>query len=197
MSRQLPQLGLTAKIGPKECNRRSGREANWARNLKVSLLHALAKGKGRKVLPAKIFFQNSEIMKNRFFQTGNFSPTRTKIDAARSILNLFSKIRILREAENTYCSFPARKHCWRHRKLVRICATVSELFFVQPRVPGSPSSSRLTTCGRPISADAALLGVHYLTSGPITTRDQVCSSQVARCCPGSTVQAAAPSGQGL
>ena len=38
-------------------------------------------------------------------------PTRTKIDVARSILNIFSKIRILREAENTYCSFPARKHC--------------------------------------------------------------------------------------
>ena len=29
-------------------------------------------------------------------------PTRTKIDVARSILNLFSKIRILREAENIH-----------------------------------------------------------------------------------------------
>ena len=36
-------------------------------------------------------------------------PTRTKTNAARLIFNRFSKIRILREAENTYCSFPARK----------------------------------------------------------------------------------------
>ena len=37
-------------------------------------------------------------------------PTLTKIDAARSILNLFSKIRIVREAENTtsYYPFPVR-----------------------------------------------------------------------------------------
>ena len=29
------------------------------------------------------------------------------------ILKIFSKIRVLREAENTYCSFPARKPPWR------------------------------------------------------------------------------------
>ena len=42
--------------------------------------------------------------------------TCTQIDAARWILNLFSKFRILREAENTYYPFPARKHCWRHHE---------------------------------------------------------------------------------
>ena len=36
-------------------------------------------------------------------------PTRTKIDVARSILNIFSEFRILREAENAYYSFPIRK----------------------------------------------------------------------------------------
>ena len=57
--------------------------------------------------------------------TGIFSPTRTKIDATRSILNIFSKFRILREAENTYYPFPARKR-W---NCGGILACASGIFF--------------------------------------------------------------------
>ena len=43
-----------------------------------------------------------------------FAPTYTKMRVAPRVLNIFSKIRILREAENTYYPFPGRKHSWRH-----------------------------------------------------------------------------------
>ncbi len=56
----------------------------------------------------------SQVCKNQILKV--FLPTRTKIDVSRWIFYLFSKIRILHEAEKTYYPFLARKHGWRGGK---------------------------------------------------------------------------------
>ena len=85
-------------------------------------------------------------------------PTRTKIDAARSILNLFSKIRILRVADNIHDGDRWIPRGFRHPRGPTLCDIVWHYFSLKSTIS---LYTRRDPESRPRACTAERRGTHW------------------------------------